>query len=205
MNIKSILGAIGVSMLGLPIAAQAAVIESSNVTIDGSSYETFLDDTTNLIWLDIDSFWNTANTYNTITTLLSGSGFHIANFQEIDDLQLSMPAIPSTFTDDAVIVGGNYVGHLTHTDPRDIIWGLYNDDDQNTTINVGLAHRLGTATIWTTAPSTVNPNTQLADWNTTYKDLGAWVVSDAPVPIPAAVWLFGSGLIGLIGLARRKA
>ena len=26
-----------------------------------------------------------------------------------------------------------------------------------------------------------------------------------PVPIPSAVWLFGSGLIGLIGLARRKA
>lgn len=25
-----------------------------------------------------------------------------------------------------------------------------------------------------------------------------------PVPIPAAVWLFGSGLIGLIGVARRK-
>ena len=25
------------------------------------------------------------------------------------------------------------------------------------------------------------------------------------VPIPAAVWLFGSGLIGLIGVARRKA
>ena len=26
----------------------------------------------------------------------------------------------------------------------------------------------------------------------------------APVPIPATVWLFGSGLIGLIGVARRK-
>ena len=25
------------------------------------------------------------------------------------------------------------------------------------------------------------------------------------VPVPAAVWLFGSGLIGLVGLARRKA
>ena len=24
------------------------------------------------------------------------------------------------------------------------------------------------------------------------------------VPVPATVWLFGSGLIGLIGLARRK-
>jgi hypothetical protein len=24
------------------------------------------------------------------------------------------------------------------------------------------------------------------------------------VPVPAAVWLFGSGLIGLVGFARRK-
>ena len=34
---------------------------------------------------------------------------------------------------------------------------------------------------------------------------GAWVVAAPnPVPIPATAWLFGSGLIGLIGLARRK-
>ena len=26
----------------------------------------------------------------------------------------------------------------------------------------------------------------------------------AVVPVPAAVWLFGTGLIGLVGLARRK-
>ena len=26
----------------------------------------------------------------------------------------------------------------------------------------------------------------------------------APIPVPAAVWLFGSGIIGLIGVARRK-
>ena len=29
-------------------------------------------------------------------------------------------------------------------------------------------------------------------------------VNVAPVPIPAAVWLFGSGLLGLIGIGRRK-
>lgn len=30
------------------------------------------------------------------------------------------------------------------------------------------------------------------------------IVSTSPVPIPAAVWLFGSGLIGLLGFSRRK-
>ena len=34
---------------------------------------------------------------------------------------------------------------------------------------------------------------------------GNWLVRDAVVPIPSAVWLFGSGLLGLIGFARRKA
>ena len=29
-------------------------------------------------------------------------------------------------------------------------------------------------------------------------------LGDAVVPVPAAIWLFGSGLFGLIGLARRK-
>jgi hypothetical protein len=31
-----------------------------------------------------------------------------------------------------------------------------------------------------------------------------WVTGPSPVPVPAAVWLFGTGLIGLIGFARRK-
>ena len=31
-----------------------------------------------------------------------------------------------------------------------------------------------------------------------------WTFDVVAVPIPAAVWLFGSGLIGLIGIARRK-
>ena len=34
--------------------------------------------------------------------------------------------------------------------------------------------------------------------------LDAWDIQLTTVPVPAAVWLFGSGLVGLIGVARRK-
>ena len=41
-----------------------------------------------------------------------------------------------------------------------------------------------------------------------YFDIGSgnsmYVTSVSAVPVPAAVWLFGSGLVGLIGFARRK-
>lgn len=44
-------------------------------------------------------------------------------------------------------------------------------------------------------------------WDILYLDDRVTLTAiDMPaVPIPAAVWMFGSGLIGLIGLARRKA
>lgn len=37
-----------------------------------------------------------------------------------------------------------------------------------------------------------------------FNDMVLMVESVQPVPVPAAVWLFGSGLLGLIGIARRK-
>jgi hypothetical protein len=38
------------------------------------------------------------------------------------------------------------------------------------------------------------------DWGVAFNTPGSWSV----VPVPAAVWLFGSGLLGLVGVARRK-
>lgn len=35
--------------------------------------------------------------------------------------------------------------------------------------------------------------------------IGSYSMTITAVPVPAAVWLFGSGLIGLIGIARRKS
>jgi len=41
--------------------------------------------------------------------------------------------------------------------------------------------------------------------NLTLASTGTLSVSPAAVPLPAAVWLFGSGLLGLIGVGRRRA
>ena len=47
--------------------------------------------------------------------------------------------------------------------------------------------------------------TQFASPDLTSEIYGHFLVKDtAVVPVPAAVWLFGSGLIGLIGIARRR-
>ena len=50
-------------------------------------------------------------------------------------------------------------------------------------------------------------NSGLQDFRARDRNLFAWAVHSgdvSAVPVPAAVWLFGSGLIGLVGLARRK-
>ena len=47
-------------------------------------------------------------------------------------------------------------------------------------------------------------NPQLVSTEYASNQIGSHLVRLAPVPVPAAVWLFGSGLIGLIGLVRRK-
>ena len=48
----------------------------------------------------------------------------------------------------------------------------------------------------------------LVTGNPTGSSGGSYTVAMAaltPVPVPASVWLFGSGLLGLVGVTRRKA
>ena len=54
------------------------------------------------------------------------------------------------------------------------------------------------------AGTTIDPGAQTINGK---NNIGtyAWAVRDvSTVPIPAAVWLFGSGLLGLVGITRRK-
>jgi len=63
-------------------------------------------------------------------------------------------------------------------------------DNDVTNINLEGVNDFGSFTLNQTASNTYN---------------GSFIVNElSTVPVPAAVWLFGSGLIGLVGIARRK-
>ncbi|MFA7593625.1 MAG: VPLPA-CTERM sorting domain-containing protein [Thiohalobacteraceae bacterium] len=58
--------------------------------------------------------------------------------------------------------------------------------------------------------STLNPSSgeffaaHVADFAMTNGATSAQFAGSTPVPVPAALWLFGSGLLGLVGISRRK-
>jgi hypothetical protein len=59
----------------------------------------------------------------------------------------------------------------------------------------------GTGTLWKAGYTETNAN-----WSFSAETASNYSMHIATVvPVPAAVWLFGSGLIGLAGIARRKA
>jgi hypothetical protein len=55
-----------------------------------------------------------------------------------------------------------------------------------------------------TAPPTDNPATWVISPTETMAGYAFASFEVSAVPVPAAIWLFGSGLLGLIGVARRK-
>ena len=133
----------------------------------------------NTIDLNSWTFASTADVYqlwsNAGITIENSTTFTVANTAEIISL---INLVGITFTTYPTFYGVN--GFMS--DSSGLVAQLFVDGDTSRDI------------IWTTS---TEPS----------PDIGGWFyqANIPPVPVPAAVWLFGSGLIGLIGFARRKA
>ena len=85
---------------------------------------------------------------------------------------------------------------VTNTLLVGINWDRLDNTGQDLSINT-----------WTSATSidlmgnSYFSNNKIANLSMTYRDS---TPPPAYVPLPAAIWLFGSGLLGLVGMARRK-
>ena len=56
-----------------------------------------------------------------------------------------------------------------------------------------------------TIAQAINDSGQIVGGGTINGQTHAFLMTPTAVPVPAAVWLFCSGLLGLVGVARRKA
>ncbi len=83
--------------------------------------------------------------------------------------------------------------------------GLYRNDDHS----IGLTGIMLAESSGDLATVLYGSNYTLVDLSDTqpFTNIGVFMVRDyiPAVPIPAAVWLFGSGLLGLVAVARRKS
>ena len=202
MGIKSI--ALGVSALVLSTSVNAALIER----LGGLAY---YDDVADLTWLaDANAAgtkmtWSDANAWAAGYSVGGVDGWRLA-----DTLQ---PDASCSIQSGTVSYGYNCTG----SEMGSLFYGALGNTSGSLT-NTGDFTNVQSGGYW--SASEYAPDTSIA-WYfgkgdglqyINYKTYNyyAWAVQSGDVsaasvvPIPAAVWLFGSGLLGLVGMARRK-
>jgi hypothetical protein len=131
------------------------------------------------------------------------------------DLNGFVPTDDNTF---AIFDAGADLGSATHLTlaPFDQVvlafdgasWTATNEAgdslDLGATANFNIAADSGSGFVGGDAlPPPIGPNSWVIGFGSDAPQLAA--VDLTAVPVPAAVWLFGSGLLGLVGVARRKS
>ena len=101
------------------------------------------------------------------------------------------------FTD---IGGGSY---NVEAFANDISTGSITMDGWEFKLAVDWGNGYGSDTGFTQAGA--DPNSHLIDFSDGETSGSALVIDLMPVPLPAAAWLFGSALLGLVAVGRRKA
>ena len=212
MIIKSFIGAACICLAVVSFNSNAVLIGVDDSSMDflGAAQDGWnitLDTSTNLQWLD----WSltTSRSYNDVYAQTQGGtldGWRYATSEEFAGLATAA-GIPASFLD--ATPGGTDVGFT-------ILNSLLGD-----TGDVGLSSAISA---WSNSPGTHTiggftslqngfdvPNDSFNIFNNEFLDVnsfnlygGSALVRVNPVPVPASVWLFGSGLIGLVGFAKRK-
>lgn len=213
---KSIIGAVCACLAVVSFSADAALVGRLAATPGGTDYQAYYDTEADLTWLADANYAQTSG-YNVDGLMNWQQSMDWAaglNIGDVDGWRL-----PSSLNADGPDPCPSYnctgieMGNLFYN----VLGGTAGQDIGNShNANYDLFSNVQDYVYW--SATEYAPNTDIAlsfgmnrGFNgSAYKSLNAyaWAVQSgdvSAVPIPAAVWLFGSGLIGLVGLARRKA
>lgn len=183
-------------ILSINSMANAGIIEHSDINVNGSLFNTYYDQTTNLTWLDIDSWQNFGvASYETISDYLSGTNFHIATLDDVNTLLSSIPLSGQTsqweYYEETMGAYSNW--------GRDLIWAVYQNPNGQTLLS---KHSFIGNTSWSSWSGNTDSNSQNIG---TDRDLGWFVVSNktlsTEVPEPSSLAIFA---LSILGLASRR-
>ena len=210
----------GLISLGLVGSADAALVGRLAATPGGTDYQAYYDNVADLTWLaDANAAgtimnWADANAWAAGLDVDGVTGWRLPDTLQPDTSCDSQYGVSSW----GLNCTGSEMGNLFYN----VLGGSAGTSITTThNANYDLFSNVQSSWYWSAteyAPDTLGAwyfGMSVGSQSFTYKtdsyyktDLNyAWAVQSgdvSAVPVPAAVWLFGSGLIGLIGLARRK-
>lgn len=152
-----------------------------------------------------------------VSQAVPGLEYSDLQWKSTQSLSSASPGTPEHFL--FTSSGNRWAGPLDHTNLAlelvDVTPGLHLADQTGapSLSTIGQTYALGDGNLLSFHPSFFTTEAtqprysaafRLVDLNGTLQNSGTFHVDLAPVPLPATVWLFGSGVIGLAGLARRK-
>ena len=211
---------VGLISLGLASSANAALVGRLAATPGGTDYQAYYDTEADLTWLadanyartsgyprtygDGSMIWQVANDWAAQLTVDGVSGWRLPTTLQPDascgnqsgSISYGYNCTGSELGDLFYNALGNTAGSLTNTGPFSNVQPL--------------AYWSATELLSNTYDAWIfnmgNGGYQYYRNKNNFTSIG-WAVQSgdvSAVPVPAAVWLFGSGLLGLIGVTRRK-
>ena len=203
----------GLIVLGMVGSADAALVGRLAATDGGTDWQAYYDEDADLTWLAdanvlvnpvlFDDATNWAANY----TVDGVGGWRLPDTLQPDascDSQIDGASFGFNCTGSEMgNLYYNVLGNTANMDPAEINTGPFSNYTKNWYWSrTGYAHPDYPDMVWAFYMGNGNQG-----WQGKEPKYNAWAVQSGDVgvvPVPAAVWLFGSGLLGLIGLARRK-
>lgn len=219
MKRPHMIGVIGSLLLSvISVSVQAALIGVLPVTTGGTDYQAYYDDQLDITWTanaDINGFklWSEQVTWAAGLNIGGVTGWRLPDMdRNRDGTAVDCRSMIVSQTD----CQDNEYGHLFVYGAGTVRGSGITGASPGPFINIQAGG--GFSAYWTGTESVDNTDNT---WHFFFEDGDqagvnkslnafngrAWAVHEgnvSAVPVPAAVWLFGSGLLGLIGIARRK-
>ena len=190
----------------LSISANAAIVDNGTYTTDTVS---------GLDWLDLTE--TRGLSYDYISSK-SGVGQDFEGWRYATGIEVS--GFFDAFGGNSAFYNGTSTQNYGLFEQIGPLWGDLACQDLGCTPGKGGSHFMYdlyqySDTIWLLSQGVIasDATTGIADlsigpvhtnFTSSFLAGSALVRTTQPVPVPATVWLFGSGLVGLVGLARRK-